>query len=153
MCFMRAVFLAAMMPKKGPEVVSLYPEGFLSKDEFEELSLKCMPIASKEGDFASIVFNGYQVAGYLSSTPPIDTQLDSRDTIVSIGFILDTYTDPTPYRDVLVDFVEKCNNNEAFTLENLQKILPNFLRLKEEKNIELKLSEGFSCQLSLNKSD
>ena len=127
MCLMRAVFLAAIIPKTGPEVIVLYPEDTLSKDEIEELSLICMPMGSTEGDFASIVFNGYQVAGYLTSTPPIDENLDPRDTIVSIGFLLDTYTDPTPYRNLLMDFVIKCSTNESFTLPTLERIIPEFL--------------------------
>jgi len=150
---MRAVFLAAIIPKTGPEIVSLHPEGFLSEDEFEELSLKCMPIASKEGDFSSIVFNGYQVAGYLASTPPIDVEQDSRDTIVSIGFILDTYANPIPYRNMLVEFVDKCSNRDGFTLTNLKKIIPEFLRFKDEEKITIKLDEDFVCELSLSNSD
>jgi hypothetical protein len=149
---MRAVFLAAIIPKKGPEVLSLHPEGFLSEEEIDELSLKCMPIGSKEGDFASVVFNGYQVAGFLTSTPPIDIKLDPRDTIVSIGFLLDTYTNPTPYRDLLIDFVCKCSEEESFTLSTLMKIIPEFLRFKEEKEIEIKV-ENLACNLILNKLD
>ena len=153
MYFMRAVFLAAIIPKTGPEIVSLYPEGFISEDDFEELSLRCMPIGSQEGDFAAVIFNGYQVAGFLTSTPPIDVNLDPRDTIVSIGFLLDTYTNPTPYRDLLIDFVNKCSSTESFTLTTLKKILPEFLKLKEEKEIVVKLDDNVSCKLILNKSD
>ncbi|OLS31884.1 MAG: hypothetical protein HeimAB125_14460 [Candidatus Heimdallarchaeota archaeon AB_125] len=146
---MRAVFLAAIIPKTGPEVIVLYPEDTLSKDEIEELSLICMPMGSTEGDFASIVFNGYQVAGYLTSTPPIDENLDPRDTIVSIGFLLDTYTDPTPYRNLLMDFVIKCSTNESFTLPTLERIIPEFLELKDYKNIIISLNDVMSCELSL----
>lgn len=149
MCLMRAVFLAAIIPKTGPEVIVLYPEDTLSKDEIEELSLICMPMGSTEGDFASIVFNGYQVAGYLTSTPPIDENLDPRDTIVSIGFLLDTYTDPTPYRNLLMDFVIKCSTNESFTLPTLERIIPEFLELKDYKNIIISLNDVMSCELSL----
>ncbi len=153
MCLMRAVFLAAIMPKIGPEIVSLHPEGFLSEDEFEELSQKCMPMASKEGDFASIIFNGYQVAGYLASIPPIDTTLDPRDTIVSIGFILDNYTNPTPYRNLLMDFVSKCGKDESFNLSTLKKIIPRFLKLKDEKDITIKINKKLSFKFSLDKLD
>jgi len=146
---MRAVFLAAIIPKTGPEVIVLYPEDTLSKDEIEELSLICMPMGSTEGDFASIVFNGYQVAGYLTSTPPIDENLDPRDTIVSIGFLLDTYTDPTPYRNLLMDFVIKCSTNESFTLPTLERIIPEFLELKDYKIIIISLNDVMSCELSL----
>ncbi len=149
MCLMRAVFLAAIIPKTGPEVIVLYPEDTLSKDEIEELSLICMPMGSTEGDFASIVFNGYQVAGYLTSTPPIDENLDPRDTIVSIGFLLDTYTDPTPYRNLLMDFVIKCSTNESFTLPTLERIIPEFLELKDYKIIIISLNDVMSCELSL----
>ena len=149
---MRAVFLAAIIPKKGPEVVSLHPEGFLSEKEIDELSMICMPIGSQEGDFASVVFNGYQVAGYLTSTPPIDIKLDPRDTIVSIGFLLDIYTDPTPYRDLLIDFVNKCSKEESFTLSMLEKIVSEFLRLKDEEEINIKL-DNLVCNLTLNRLD
>jgi len=149
MCLMRAVFLAAIIPKTGPEVICLLPEDTLTKEEIEELSLICMPMGSTEGDFASIVFNGYQVAGYLTSTPPIDENLDSRDTIVSIGFLLDTYTNPTPYRDLLLEFVSKCSNNESFTLSALERILPEFLQFKESKNVTINLNEKLICELSL----
>ncbi|MCE7742819.1 MAG: hypothetical protein GOP50_10230 [Candidatus Heimdallarchaeota archaeon] len=146
---MRAVFLAAIIPKTGPEVVLLHPEDFLSKDEFEELSLKCMPMGSKEGDFSSVVFNGYQVAGFLTSTPPIDEQLDPRDTIVSIGFLLDTYTNPIPYRNLLMDFVAKCGKDESFNLSTLKEVIPEFLRLKDEKDIRIKMKDELVCELSL----
>ncbi|MHA1197812.1 MAG: hypothetical protein ACTSQF_00445 [Candidatus Heimdallarchaeaceae archaeon] len=146
---MRAVFLAAIIPKTGPEVVLLHPEDFLSEEEIEELSLKCMPMGSKEGDFSSIIFNGYQVAGYLSSTPPIDDQLDPRDTIVSIGFLLDTYTNPTPYRNLLIDFVDKCNKDESFNLQTLKEVIPQFLKLKDEKEITVKMHDDLTCELSL----
>ncbi len=146
---MRAAFLAAVIPKTGPEVILLHPEETLSKNEIAQLSLICMPMGSKEGDFASIIFNGYQVAGYLTSTPPIDLTLDPRDTIVSIGFLLDTYTDPTPYRDVLIEFVNKCGKTDSFTLSNLKEILPRFLALKEEKNVIINLDNETSCELSL----
>ena len=149
MCLMQAVFLAAIIPKTGPEVVILYPEKFLSNDEVEELSLVCMPSGSTEGDFSSIVFNGYQVAGFLASTPPIDRELDSRDTIVSIGFLLDVYTNPIPYRNLLIDFVAKCSKNEFFTLDILKKIIPEFYKLKDNSNIEIRLSKEVICELSL----
>ena len=102
--------------------------------------------------FASVVFNGYQVAGYLTSTPPIDIKLDPRDTIVSIGFLLDIYTDPTPYRDLLIDFVNKCSKEESFTLSMLEKIVSEFLRLKDEEEINIKL-DNLVCNLTLNRLD
>ena len=149
---MRAVFLAAMIPKTGPEVVELLPEGFLSKEEFEDLSLRCMPIGSQEGDFASVVFNGFQVASILTSTPPIDVKLDARDTMVSIGFLLDTYTNPIPYRELLIEFVSKCAKKKTVTLSALKEILPIFLKLKDEKEISFDIGDNLSFNLVLNKS-
>ncbi len=150
---MRAVFLAAILPKKGPEVIILHPESILSSDEMIELSLKCMPMGSKENDFSSIVFNNFQVAGYLTSTPPIDKKADPRDTMVSIGFLLDIYTNPIPYRDLLIEFVSKCGKSESFNLPTLKKIIPEFFKLKEQRNIQITLSEKLTCELILNNLD
>jgi hypothetical protein len=147
---MRAVFLAAILPKTGPEVICLYPEDILTKEEIEELSMICMPMGSIEGDFSSVVFNGFQVAGYLTSTPPIDKNLDPRDTIVSIGFLLDIYTNPIPYRNLLIDFVIKCSNDESFTLNNLRKIIPDLLELKNSNSVIISINQELSCELQLD---
>ena len=146
---MYAVFLAAIMPKKGPEVVTLYPEGVLSNNEIEELSLKCMPLGSNEGDFSSIVFSSYQVAGILTTTPPIDKNIEPRDTMISIGFLLGNYTNPTPYRNFLIDFVSKCEKHESFNLSTLKKIIPEFFKLKNQREILISLDKDFICELKL----
>ena len=148
---MHAVFLSAIFPKTGPYVIAIYPEDILTEDERVELSLKCMPMGGKEGDFSSIVFKEYQVAAYLTTTAPIDEEIDSRDTIVSIGFLLNTYTNPIPYRNLLLDFVKKCKKDDSFNLSNLEKVLPEFIKLKTKRKIKITLDGVLFCEFKLKK--
>jgi len=148
---MHAVYLAAMLPKEGPTVIALYPEDTISFDEKFELSLKCMPMGGKEGDFSSIIFKDFQAVSYLTTTSPIDDKTDPRDTIVSIGFLLDVYSNPMPYKDLLAEFVSKCKKGVSFNLSNLERIIPEFLKLKSQKKIIISLDEKSSYEFELKK--
>ncbi len=148
---MHAVYISAILPQKGPTIVAICPEDLLSFDDTFELSLKCMPMGGKEGDFSSILFKDFQAVSYLTSTPIIDEKIDSRETITSIGFLLDVFTNPIPYKDLLAEFVSKCKNNESFNLSNLEKIIPQFLKLKTQNKITISLDGESSCKFELKK--
>ncbi len=148
---MHAVYLVAILPQEGPTVVALYPENIISFDEKFELSTKCMPMGGKEGDFSAIIFKDFQAVSYLTTTHPIDEKADPRDTIVSIGFLLHVYSNPIPYKDLLVEFVSKCKKSVSFNLSNLERIIPEFLKLKTQKKIIISLDKKSSCELELKK--
>ena len=148
---MHAVYLVAILPQEGPTVIALYPENIISFDEKFELLTKCMPMGGKEGDFSSIIFKDFQAVSYLTTTPPIDKKSDPRDTIVSIGFLLDVDSNPMPYKDLLVEFVSKCKKSVSFNLSNLERIIPEFLKLKSQKKITISLDEKSTYELKLKK--
>jgi hypothetical protein len=146
---MKAVFITAIFPVEGPKIIAVYPEDLLSFDEKFELSLKCMPMGGKEGDFSSIMFKDYQVCSLLDTVVPIDKEKDPRDTIISIGFLLEKLTNPIPYRNLLNTFISECKKNNMFNLKILEKIFPRFIKLKEKKTITIPFSDSHRIKFSL----
>lgn len=146
---MKAVFIATMLPVQGPTIISLSPDDYLSNKEKEEVALSSMPVGGKEGEFCSVALNNYHTCCILTVLPPIDEELDSRDTPTSIGFLLDPYENPIPYKKLIEDFIEKCKTHGIFTLDFLKKALPELFKLQNSNSINIHYGKSSSFDISI----
>ena len=146
---MKAVFIATMVPVQGPTIISLKPDDYLSNKEKKEVALISMPVGGKEGEFCSVALNNYHTCCILVVLPPIDEELDSRDTPTSIGFLLDPYENPIPYKNLLEDFIEKSKTHGIFTLDFLKNVLPELFKLKNSSSINIPYGKSSSFNISI----
>ncbi len=146
---MKAVFIASMVPVQGPTIISLNPDDYLSNKEKEEVALISMPVGGKEGEFCSVSLNNYHACSILTVLPPIDEELDTRDTPTSIGFLLDPYENPIPYKNLIEDFIEKCKTHGIFTLDFLKKAHPELFKLQNSTSIKIPFGESSSFNISI----
>lgn len=145
---MIGIFLTVLAPKFGPEF-RLYMPDHLLPEEAHKVAFKSLPLSSKAGDFASIIFKDFQYVSLIEHVEPLEPESDTRQTPIAIGFILEKTDNPVPYYEILGLIVSSCKKADKFNLKTLIALLKYIYKNKEHKKVTFKLTEKQLIKIDL----
>lgn len=125
------------------------PDHLLPEEESHKAAFKSLPLSSKAGDFASIIFKDFQYVSLIEHVEPLKPESDTRQTPIAIGFILERTDNPVPYYEILGLIVSSCKKVDKFTLKTLIALLEDIYSNKEKSEFTFKLTEKHSIKIKL----
>ena len=132
----------------GFEIIKIYPD-VIPKKALTEISVKCMPLGAKDGDFTSTTVTGNYVISSLVFSSPSNQFRDNISSIVAIFLSMDY--NPEVIRKVFSLIVNRIRELELDLIktlaQNIERIYQGFNRsiikitANSQKIAEIKLDE------------
>ncbi len=144
---MKGAFLVGLTTT-GIKMLVLHPPDLLPKHLQDEFAKKSMPIGAEEGDFITVVMEGYQAATMMMKVDSFE-QEDTRSTMLGLGVILHEADNPTMYRKMLKQIIDHYQRKNMLQHENLIELPKLMIEAFKRPRFQLKLSDGDEITIEL----
>ncbi len=147
---MKGVFLVGLTTT-GIRMLTLHPPDLLSDQLQDEIARKSMSIGAEEGDFITVVLEGYQAATMMIQVNSFEEK-DRRKTMMGLGVILHEADNPTIYRNMLRQIIHHYRQMNLLKHESLMKLPKLLFEAFKRPRFQLRISNGMEISIELEGS-